>query len=190
MIIIQDINWKCITLLITASCANISIILNQIPIFSALSATALLVSQTNFWASSLISTQLLSRAKRGARGKAATKMVINPNWRTEKNNQGFVLILLVAKSYSFQDTPGIIHHFQLIWSLLPFVFFQYYQDWTRGLNKFEVPYIILLTFFLCHQVFNIGINISWALLIICFPTIITASCWASSIRQPPLPHYS
>ena len=52
---------------------------NQIPIFSALSATALLVSQTNFWASSLISTQLLRRAKRGARGKAATKIVMNPN---------------------------------------------------------------------------------------------------------------
>ena len=52
---------------------------NQIPIFSALSATALLVSQTNFWASSLISTQLLRRANRGARGKAATKIVMNPN---------------------------------------------------------------------------------------------------------------
>ena len=41
-----------------------------------------LVSQTNFWASSLISTQLLRRAKRGASGKAATKIVMNPNWRT------------------------------------------------------------------------------------------------------------
>ena len=48
-----------------------------------LSATALLVSQTNFWASSLISTQLLRRANRGARGKAATKMVMKPNWSTE-----------------------------------------------------------------------------------------------------------
>ena len=50
---------------------------------SHLSATALLVSQTNFLASSLISTQLLRRANRGARGKAATKMVMKPNWRTE-----------------------------------------------------------------------------------------------------------
>ena len=47
-----------------------------------LSATALLVSQTNFWASSLISTQLLRRANKGARGKAATKIVMKPNWRT------------------------------------------------------------------------------------------------------------
>ena len=50
---------------------------------SHLSATALLVSQTNFLASSLISTQLLRRANRGASGKAATKMVMKPNWRTE-----------------------------------------------------------------------------------------------------------
>ena len=40
------------------------------------------MSLTNFWASSLISTQLLRRAKRGASGKAATKIVMNPNWRT------------------------------------------------------------------------------------------------------------
>ena len=81
-----------LTLLMTAIWAIISIIVNQIPIFSALSATALLVSQTNFWASSLISTQLFRRAKSGARGKAATNIVINPNWRTEKNNN-FMKIL-------------------------------------------------------------------------------------------------
>ena len=75
----------CLTLLITASWAIISIIVNQIPMFSALSATALLVSQTNFWASSLISTQLLRRANRGARGKAATKIVMKPNWRTRND---------------------------------------------------------------------------------------------------------
>ena len=32
----------------------------------------------------LISIQLLRSAKKGARGKAATKMVMKPNWRTEK----------------------------------------------------------------------------------------------------------
>ncbi len=63
-------------------------ILNQIPMFSALSATALRVSQTNFCASSLISTQLLRRAKKGASGKAATKMVIKPNWRTAQEKKG------------------------------------------------------------------------------------------------------
>ena len=72
-----------LTLLITANLANISRILNHIPIFSALSATALLVSQTNFCASSLISTQLLRSANKGAKGKAATNMVMKPNWRTE-----------------------------------------------------------------------------------------------------------
>ena len=66
----------------TANWANISKILNQMPIFSARSATALRVSQTNFWASRRISTQLLSSAKKGARGKAATKMVMKPNCNT------------------------------------------------------------------------------------------------------------
>ena len=70
---------KQVTLLMTASWASMSMIVNQIPMFSALSATALLVSQTNFWASSLISTQLLSKANRGASGNAATKMVMKPN---------------------------------------------------------------------------------------------------------------
>ena len=97
---------KALTLLITASLASISRILNQIPIFSALSATARRVSQTNFWASSLtnwrnnflrfsisfylylISTQLFRRANKGASGKAATKMVMKPNWRTEKTYYG------------------------------------------------------------------------------------------------------
>ena len=73
-----------LTLLMTASLASISRILNQIPMFSARSATARRVSHTNFFASSRISTQLLSRANSGARGKAATKMVMKPNWSTEK----------------------------------------------------------------------------------------------------------
>lgn len=30
---------------------------------------------------------LLSRAKRGARGNAATKIVVKPNWRTERKTQ-------------------------------------------------------------------------------------------------------
>lgn len=36
-------------------------------------------SHRNLWASSLISTQLLSRANRGASRSAPTKMVMNPN---------------------------------------------------------------------------------------------------------------
>ena len=74
------VTW--LTLVMTANWANISKILNQMPIFSARSATALRVSQTNFWASRRISTQLLSSAKKGARGKAATKMVMKPNCNT------------------------------------------------------------------------------------------------------------
>ena len=72
-----------LTFVITANWANMSSILNQIPIFSALSATARLVAQINFWASNRISNQLLRRAKNGASGKAATKMVMKPNWRTK-----------------------------------------------------------------------------------------------------------
>ena len=47
-----------LTLVMTANCASMSRIVNQIPMFSALSATARLVSQTNFCASSRISIQL------------------------------------------------------------------------------------------------------------------------------------
>ena len=39
-------------------------------------------------ASSLISIQLLSRANRGASGKAATKTVTNPYWMTEEEREG------------------------------------------------------------------------------------------------------
>ena len=59
---------------------------NQTPMSWALSATGLLVSHTNFWASSLISTQLFNKANKGANGKAATNIVINPNCKTESRN--------------------------------------------------------------------------------------------------------
>ena len=49
----------------------------------ALSATARLTWQTYLLASTLISSQLLRRAKSGARGKAHTKMVMKPNCSTE-----------------------------------------------------------------------------------------------------------
>lgn len=39
---------------------------------------------TNLYASSLISMILFNNAKRGARGKAATKMVVKPNCKTVK----------------------------------------------------------------------------------------------------------
>ena len=120
-----------LTLLMTAIWAIISIIVNQIPIFSALSATALLVSQTNFWASSLISTQLFRRAKSGASGKAATKIVINPNWRTEKKNNIMKILnrkLRFMFSYSFLNILGTIHHFQQVCSLLPFERLQCYSN--------------------------------------------------------------
>lgn len=52
------------------------------PMSLALAATGLLNSDTNFLASSRISMMLLSRAKRGAKGKDATKSVTKPNWMT------------------------------------------------------------------------------------------------------------
>lgn len=45
----------------------------------ALEAKGLLHWVTNLYASSLISIILLSKARSGASGKAATKMVVNPN---------------------------------------------------------------------------------------------------------------
>lgn len=78
-----------ITLLMTASCASASRILNQTPISWALSATGRRVSHTNLWASSRISTQLFSRANRGASGKAATNIVIKPNCSTASKFSNF-----------------------------------------------------------------------------------------------------
>lgn len=72
-----------LTLLITAKWVMTSRMLNQIPMPWARSATCRRYSQTNFWASNRISTQLLSNAKSGAKGQAATKMVMKPNCRTE-----------------------------------------------------------------------------------------------------------
>lgn len=44
---------------------------------------------TNLYASSLISMILFSNASRGARGKAATKMVVKPNCKTGKKDYVF-----------------------------------------------------------------------------------------------------
>lgn len=62
---------------------------NHTPIFWARSATGRWYSHTNLCASRRISTQLLSRAKSGARGNAATKMVMNPNWSTAEQQHSF-----------------------------------------------------------------------------------------------------
>ena len=95
-IVQTESNWIKLTLVITANCANMSNILHQIPMFSARSATALRVSQINFCASNRISTQLLSRAKKGARGKAATKIVMKPNCSTEMK-----IIVIIVCLFSF-----------------------------------------------------------------------------------------
>ena len=107
-----------LTLLMTARWAINSMILNQMPMFSALSATARRVSQTNFWASSLISTQLLMRAKRGARGKAATKIVMKPNWRT-KNLISLELSAVASPVYPSPNIPGTSLHSPQVCSPLP-----------------------------------------------------------------------
>ena len=68
---------------------NLTIIpknINQVPISSALSATGRLVETTNLDASKRISNQLFNRAKKGARGKAATKIEMNPNCITKFKN--------------------------------------------------------------------------------------------------------
>lgn len=63
--------------------------LNQTPMFCARSATGRRYSHTNLWASRRISTQLFRRAKSGARGNAATKIVMKPNWRTGGQEDSF-----------------------------------------------------------------------------------------------------
>jgi len=83
------------TLLMTASCASASSILNQTPMSWQRSLTGRLVSQTNLCASSRISNQLLSNANSGASGNAATKIVMNPNCSTvQKKQQQQQLLLL------------------------------------------------------------------------------------------------
>ena len=153
----------------TANWASISRILNQIPIFSALSATALRVSQTNFWASSRISTQLLRRAKSGARGKAATKIVMNPNWRTEKLS---VLSFISSKTnvYPFPSILGRVLRFRQVCNLVRFESLQYYWDGTEiRCNVCSMHIFIPTTEWFCHHALNFGMRISWALLITCFP---------------------
>lgn len=73
---------KRLTLAMTDRCDRASRMLNQTPMFWARSATGRRYSHTNLWASRRISTQLLRSANSGARGNAATKMVMKPNWST------------------------------------------------------------------------------------------------------------
>lgn len=51
---------------------------------------------TNLYASNLISMILFNKAKRGARGKAATKMVVKPNCKTGKQEQEEVMNIHMA----------------------------------------------------------------------------------------------
>ena len=93
----RKLNWKqhfnnlsllllltSLTLEMTAIFATASNILNQMPKSCARSAIGLLVSQISLFESIRISKMLFARAKNGANGKAATKMVIKPNWITKK----------------------------------------------------------------------------------------------------------
>ena len=73
-----------LTLLMTAIFAIADNILNQIPMSCALCATGRRKSHTILSESMRISKMLLARAKNGARGKAATKIVTKPNWMTGK----------------------------------------------------------------------------------------------------------
>ena len=146
----------------TANWANISKILNQMPIFSARSATALRVSQTNFWASRRISTQLLSSAKKGARGKAATKMVMKPNcntatrknrikyaWNALFNNLEKIMSLIkkwikgrnvtTATSFSLKDDIVVGNH-----SKMPhFTFFSFWRKVETILMIFQTLWLDL-----------------------------------------------
>ena len=75
---------------ITAIFETASNILYQIPKSCARSAIGLLVSQINLFESIRISKILFARAKNGARGKAATKMVMKPNWITEMKDKHMI----------------------------------------------------------------------------------------------------
>lgn len=55
-----------------------------LPMSVALAGRGLRHWVTNLYASSLISMMLFNKAKRGARGKAATNMVVKPNCKTVK----------------------------------------------------------------------------------------------------------
>ena len=66
----------------TAILATLSRISNQIPMSWARSAIGRLTSHTNLSESMRISKMLLASAKNGAKGNAATKIVMKPNWRT------------------------------------------------------------------------------------------------------------
>lgn len=73
---------KKLTLVTTDKMATEFRISCHAPMFRALDATGRLNWVVNFQASTLISRMLLNRAKRGAKGKEATKRVMKPNWIT------------------------------------------------------------------------------------------------------------
>jgi len=89
---------------ITAICTIESNISCHTPMFWARSATGRRVSQISLRASNRISIQLLSRANRGASGKAATNIVMNPNCKTTKTQDCKVekyFLELLSQSYYF-----------------------------------------------------------------------------------------
>lgn len=59
----------------------------QTPMLCAFAATGLLYWVVNFQESTRISRILFIRARRGARGKDATKRVMNPNWMTAREKR-------------------------------------------------------------------------------------------------------
>jgi len=97
------------TLLMTASWASESRILNQTPMSWQRSATGRRVSQTNLWASRRTSNQLLSRANRGASGNAATNIVMKPNCNTAASAQ-YEVVSKLRNSSRVQTTDKRIRY--------------------------------------------------------------------------------
>lgn len=81
--------YRKLTFEITAIFATASRILNQIPRSCALSAIGRLVSQMSLFESIRISKMLFASAKNGARGNAATKIVMNPNCITSNEKRNY-----------------------------------------------------------------------------------------------------
>jgi hypothetical protein len=92
----------------------------------------------------------------------------------------------ISKEFSYINTCKNGFFYSLLWLTFTWQKVSYWK------LKLPYPKICFENFCFQHNYAKIndtyGINISCALLIICLPIIMTASCWANSMRHPPLLH--
>lgn len=128
----------------------------QTPMLCAFAATGLLYWVVNFQESTRISRILFIRARRGARGKDATKRVMNPNWMTAREKRKMPKSAPSAKMCPCKSILRVTMkhascHSQTNGKLLPGCRTSHLQTWPELSDNLPQPQDTSLVSYGCHS---------------------------------------